>query len=107
MESKQLHDQIFRATTRLAQLKARDLVARQRLETREREATRKREMKRRIHLGQLVASAGGEDLADGEIVTALLNYQEGHRNPEVRSRAKVQGDAHLAAQAADCTTRRH
>lgn len=108
MEStKQLHDQIARATSRLAQLKARDLLARQRVETRERETKRKQEAKRRSHLGQLVIAAGGENLADGEVVAALLNYQEGHRSAEMRSRAKVQGDAHLAVLAADRTARQH
>lgn len=105
--TKHLHDQIARATARLAQLQARDLVARQREEAREREATRKRAAQRRAHLGQIVISAGAEDLADGEIVAALLNYREGHRNPEARSRAKVQGEAHLAARAADSTARKH
>lgn len=108
MEStKVLHDQIARATSRLAQLKARDLLARQRLETREREATRKHQAKRRSHLGQLVIAAGGENLADGEVVAALLNYQEGHRSSEMRSRAKVQGDAHLASLSTDSALRRH
>ena len=105
--TKHLHDQIARATARLAQLQARDLVAREREEAREREATRKRAAQRRAHLGQIVISAGGEDLTDGEIVAALLNYQAGHATPERRQQAKMQGDAHLAARAADSTARKH
>lgn len=105
--TKHLHDQIARATARLAQLQARDLVARQQREAREREARRKREAQQRHHLGQLVIAAGGEDLADGEIVAALLNYKAGHQGADMRSRAKVQGDAHLAAVAADSPRRKH
>lgn len=103
--TKYLHDQIARATARLAQLQARDLVARQRREAREREVIRKREAQQRHCLGQLVIAAGGEDLADGEIVAALLNYKAGHQGADMRSRAKVQGDAHLAAQATGSAAR--
>lgn len=107
METQHLHDQISRATARLAQLQAREMVARQRMETRAREATRKREAQRRAHLGQIVISAGGEDLADGEIVAAFLNYRAGHSTPERRQQAKLQGDAHLAALAVGSATQRH
>ena len=105
--TKHLHDQIARATARLAQLQARDLVARQRLEARERETTRKRQAQRRAHLGQIIISAGGEELADGEIAAALLNYLAGHSTPERRQQAKVQGDAHLATMPAESAGRRH
>lgn len=107
METKHLHDQIARATARLAQLQARELVARQRQEARAREDTRKRAAQRRAQLGQLVISAGGEDLADGEIVAALLNYRAGHSTHERRQQAKAQGDAHLAVQAIDGGAQRH
>lgn len=107
METQHLHDQISRATARLAQLQAREMVARQRMETRTREATRKREAQRRAHLGQIVISAGGEGLADGEIAAALLNYRAGHSTPERRQQAKLQGDAHLAGLPADRSVRRH
>ncbi len=108
MENTQhLHDQIARATVRLAQLQAREMVSRQRRESRAREATRKREAQRRAHLGQIVISAGGEGLADGEIVAALLNYRAGHSTPERRQQAKLQGDAHLAALPSDSAVRRH
>lgn len=105
--TKHLHDQIARATARLAQLQARDLVARQREEARERETMRKRQAQHRGHLGQMVIAAGGEDLADGEIVAALLNYAAGHTTAERRQQARTQGDAHLAELAADRTSRRH
>ena len=105
--TKHLHDQITRATSRLAHLQARELLARQRLEARERETKRKREAQRRAHLGQIVIAAGGEDLADGEIVSALLNYRDGHCSEEMRQRAKTRGDAHLAVLAADSAPRKH
>ena len=105
--TKHLHDQIARATARLAQLQARDLIARQRREAREREATRKRQTQRRAHLGQIVISAGGEDLAEGEIMMALLNYQAGHSSPERRREARIQGEAHLAQIARGDAARKH
>lgn len=105
--TKHFQDQIARATTRLAHLQARELLAQQRRGARAREFMRKREAQRRNHLGQLVIAAGGEDLADGEVVAALLNYRAGHQGAEMRSRAKVQGDAHLAALATDGTSRKH
>lgn len=107
METKHLHDQIARATARLAHLQARELVARQRQEARAREDTRKRAAQRRTQLGQLVISAGGDDLAEGEIVTALLNYQQGHLTADRRREAKLRGEAHLAALPADSSARRH
>lgn len=107
METKHLHDQIARATARLAQLQARELVARQRQEARAREDTRKRASQRRAQLGQLVISAGGDDLAEGEIVTALLNYQQGHQTTDRRREARLRGEAHLAALPADSAARPH
>lgn len=105
--SKQLYEQIAHATTRLAQLKARELVAAQREAARHRETARRNEALRRSQLGALVFAAGCEDLPDGEVVAALLIYREGHRDAEGRARARTQGDAHLAALAAGCVPRKH
>lgn len=102
-----LYDQITHATTRLAQLKARELLVAQRQEAREREAARRKDVLRRSQLGSLVFAAGCEDLPDGEVVAALLIYREGHRDAEGRARAQAQGDAHLAALAAGCIPRKH
>lgn len=107
MGTQQFHDQIARATSRLAHLQARELLAKQRADARAREATRKRAAQRRAQLGALVIAAGAEDLADGEFVAALLNYRAGHATHERRQQAKAQGDAHLAALAADSDARRH
>lgn len=105
MENTQhLHQQIERATTRLAQLKARDLLTQQRAQAREREDQRKRQIRRRSELGQLVIDAGGKDLANGEIIAALLGYRSAHRDTVSRSQAMARGDAHLAALATGCAT---
>lgn len=97
MENTQhLHQQIERATTRLAQLKARDLLNRQRILAREREAQRKRQIRRRTELGQLVIDAGGEGLANGEVVAALLDYRATYRDTGSRAQAMARGDAHLS-----------
>lgn len=102
-----LYDRITHAATRLAQLKARELLMAQRQEARDREAARRKEAHRRNQLGALVFAAGCEELPDGEVVAALLIYREGHRDAEGRARARVQGDAHLAALAAGCAPRKH
>ncbi|TDK26218.1 hypothetical protein E2F46_06365 [Luteimonas aestuarii] len=105
--STRLYDQINQATTRLAQLKARELMAAQREAARHRETARRNEALRRSQLGALVFAAGCEELPDGEIVAALLNYVAGHPDAEGRARARVRGDAHLAALAAGCVLRKH
>lgn len=98
MENTQhLHQQIERATSRLAQLKARDLLAQQRAQAREKQALRKRQMRRRSELGQLVIDAGCQNLAGGEIVAALLGYRSAHRDTGSRAQAMARGDAHLSA----------
>ncbi|HJR72098.1 MAG TPA: hypothetical protein VJ806_00480 [Luteimonas sp.] len=95
--SEHLHDQIARATSRLAQLKARELITRHRETVRARETARRAEAAKRRRLSSLVFAAGCEDLPDGEIVAALLNYREGTRDLERRAQARAQGDAHLVA----------
>ena len=100
MEPKHLHDQIARATTRLARLQARELLARQRADAREREAARRHEAQRRRRLGQLVIAIGGSDLTESEVVAALLRYREERQDRESRERAEAQGGAYLAALAA-------
>lgn len=98
MENTQhLHQQIERATTRLAQLKARDLLAKQRTQSKEKDAERKRLMQRRSELGQVVIDAGCAHLANGEIAAVLLDYRETNKGTEARTRAMARGDAHLAA----------
>lgn len=107
METQHLHDQIARATSRLAQLQARQLLMRHREEARAREDTRRRAAARRSELGRVVIAAGGDDLADGEVATAVINYLQGHESLDRRKEAKLRGDAHLAAVAAQGSSRLH
>lgn len=100
METQYIHDQIARATSRLAQLQARQLLQRRRDEARAREDTRRRAVARRSELGRVVIAAGGDDLADGEVASAIINYLHGHEDLDRRKEAKLRGDAHLAAVAA-------
>lgn len=105
--SKHLYDQIAKATTRLAQLKARELLVAQREAARHRVTAKRQEALRRNQLGALVFAAGCGDLPDGEVVAALLMYRDGHRDEEMRARARTQGDTHLAAIAAGCEPQMH
>lgn len=107
MKTQHIQDRIARATARLAQLQARELLARQHREAREKQAERARTALQRTRFGQLVFDAGCEDLADGEIVAALLIYRDGHPDSEGRARARTRGEAHLAALAAGCVPRKH
>lgn len=107
MENTQhLHQQIERATTRLAQLKARDLLSRQRAQTREQQAKRRAEARRKVELGGLVIAAGAAELQDTEIVGALLSYIGDIDDPAHRERHKLQGAAHLAHRDAACSRAR-
>ncbi|OWQ78039.1 hypothetical protein [Stenotrophomonas maltophilia] len=67
-------DQIQRATHRLAQLQARELVAHQRQEAREKAIKRRDDAKRRRQVAELVFLAGAQDLPDGEIMAALQRH---------------------------------
>jgi len=105
--TKHLYDQIAQATNRLAQLKARELLAAQREAARQRETARRNEALRKNQLGALVFAADCEDLPDGEIIAALLNYRAGHPDAEGRAKACIAGDSHLAGIAAGCVPRSH
>lgn len=68
-------DQIQRATSRLAQLQARELLARQRQEAKEKEIKRRDEARRRREVAELVFLACAQDLPDDEIVIALRRHK--------------------------------
>ncbi|WP_312309275.1 hypothetical protein [Stenotrophomonas indicatrix] len=76
-------DQIQRATHRLAQLQARELLAHQRQEAREKATKRRNDAKRRRQVAELVFLAGAQDLPDDEIVAALQRYMLGVPEPRV------------------------
>ncbi|TAA44923.1 conjugal transfer protein TraD [Pseudoxanthomonas winnipegensis] len=89
-------DQIKRATERMAQLHARELLADQRRESKAREMVRREEAKRRQRVADLVFLAGAQALDDGELVGALLKHLASREEPEVRSNAISCGATFLA-----------
>ncbi|MBO9757852.1 hypothetical protein [Xanthomonas phaseoli] len=69
-------DQIQRATERLAQLQARELLANQRREAKEQEMAKREEMKRRQRVADLVFLAGAQALDDHALLSALKAFME-------------------------------
>ncbi|WP_031422151.1 hypothetical protein [Xanthomonas euvesicatoria] len=67
-------DQIQRATERLAQLQARELLANQRREAKAQETARREEMKRRQRVADLVFQTGAHALDEAELEALLLNH---------------------------------
>lgn len=90
------HQRIQRATERLAQLQARELLASQRQTARAKATQRREEAKRRVRLADLVFLAGAEALDDGELLGALLSHVENRSNDELRNQACSRGTARLA-----------
>lgn len=90
-----LHERIARATTRLAQRQAQELVAAQRQALRAREAARRDERRRRKRVAELVFATDSQSLEDGELVTALLRYRAECRDAGLRSEAKQLGETYL------------
>ncbi|WP_127172078.1 hypothetical protein [Xanthomonas euvesicatoria] len=71
------HNQIQRATERLAQRQARELLANQRRETKIKETARREEMKRRRRVADLVVSTGAHMLEDAELKALLISHMKG------------------------------
>lgn len=69
-----LHQQIARATSRLAQLQAQELIVEQRKAVRARADARRASERRKRRLAELIIEAGAQDLPDGEIVTVLSKH---------------------------------
>ncbi|CAD1789551.1 hypothetical protein CPBF426_23640 [Xanthomonas arboricola pv. juglandis] len=67
-------DQIQRATERLAQLQAKELLANQRREAKAQETARREEMRRRHRVADLVFQTGAHALDEAELETLLLNH---------------------------------
>ncbi|KAB7766712.1 conjugal transfer protein TraD [Xanthomonas sp. LMG 12461] len=89
------HDRIHRATERLAQLQARELLASQRQTAKAKETQRREEAKRRTRVAELVFLAGAEMLEDAELVGALLSYIESRNDHDIRSQARLRGTSRL------------
>ncbi|MCC5087079.1 conjugal transfer protein TraD [Xanthomonas campestris] len=89
------HDRIHRATERLAQLQARELLASQRQAVKAKETLRREEAKRRTRVAELVFLAGAEMLDDEELVGALLRHLESRNDHDMRNQARLRGASRL------------
>ncbi|MBB5879640.1 hypothetical protein GGR74_000788 [Xanthomonas arboricola] len=69
-------DQIQRATERLAQLQAKELLANQRREAKAQETAKRDEIKRRQRVADLVFLAGAHALEDAELQALLINHMK-------------------------------
>ncbi|UJB15944.1 hypothetical protein [Xanthomonas translucens] len=70
------HQRIQRATERLAQLQARELLANQRREAKAQETAKREEMKRRQRVADLVFLAGAQMLEDADLEALLINHMK-------------------------------
>ncbi|NHF68068.1 hypothetical protein [Xanthomonas hortorum] len=95
------HDRIHRATERLAQLQARELLASQRQAAKARETQRREEAKRRTRVAELVFLAGAESLEDTELVGALLAHVGNRSDAAIRNQASSLGALRMANAKAD------
>ncbi|PPT82668.1 hypothetical protein XarzCFBP7410_15275 [Xanthomonas arboricola pv. zantedeschiae] len=78
-------DQIQRATERLAQLQAKELLANQRREAKAKETAKREEIKRRQRVADLVFLAGAHALHDEELESLLREHVTGKsQSPEAR-----------------------
>ncbi|MEB1902849.1 hypothetical protein VDR63_20310 [Xanthomonas campestris pv. campestris] len=95
------HDQIQRATERLAQRQARELLAQQRQAVKAKETQRREEAKRRTRVAELVFMAGAEMLEDTELVGALVAHVENRNDHTTRDHARSLGALRMAVTSAD------
>jgi hypothetical protein len=92
-----LHSKIARATTRLAQLQAQDLIAAQRKALRDRQQARRESERRKRRLAELVIAAGAQDLPDAEVTGALAHYVRERRDHNLQQQADLSGQRLLDA----------
>jgi hypothetical protein len=71
------HQRIQRATERLAQLQARELLATQRRGAKAKEAQRREEAKRRQRVADLVVSTGAHMVEEAELEALLISHMKG------------------------------
>lgn len=95
------HERIARATKRLAQLQARELLAGQRRESKAREAAKREQAKRRQRVADLVIMAGADGLGDAELVGALLAHLDASIESSVRQLAADRGELRMQQQEDD------
>ncbi|MEN5204980.1 hypothetical protein ABE473_11010 [Stenotrophomonas sp. TWI700] len=72
----QYHDRIHRATERLAQLQAKELLANQRHEAKAKETAKREELKRRQRVADVVVSTGAHVLDDAELEALLIDHMK-------------------------------
>lgn len=92
-----LHEQIARATSRLAQLQAQELIVEQRKAVRARADARRASERRKRRLAELVIGAGAQDLPDEQIIDALKRAIE-LQEPHFESRRR---NIHIGGETAD------
>ncbi|WP_329913683.1 hypothetical protein [Stenotrophomonas sp. SMYL86] len=85
-------DRIARATERLAQLQARDLLARQRRESKAKELEKRDQAKRCLRIAQLVVLAGADKIQDEELVGVLSIHMASRTEASVRQSAVERGN---------------
>ncbi|UXA49434.1 hypothetical protein M0D44_02325 [Xanthomonas prunicola] len=95
------HQRIQRATERLAQLQARELLAQQRQVVKIKETRRREEAKRRTRVAELVFLAGAESLEDTELVGALLAHVGNRSDAAIRNQASSLGTLRMAISSAN------
>lgn len=101
MSTTKLQEQIERATTRLATLKAREIIKTRQAEARQRQAARREDAHRKIELGGLVIAAGVDTWDPAQICAALMHSAAyAGQHPDILDRWKAQGIAHLEARKA-------
>ncbi|EKQ61988.1 hypothetical protein WS7_06255 [Xanthomonas citri pv. malvacearum str. GSPB2388] len=101
------HDRIHRATERLAQLQARELLASQRQAVKAKETQRREEGKRRTRVAELVFLSGAETLDDEELVGALLTHLESRNDHNMRNQTRLRGASQLTMVDAEDSQTRH
>ncbi|MFA8479137.1 conjugal transfer protein TraD [Xanthomonas campestris pv. campestris] len=97
-------DQIQRATERLAQLQAKELLANQRREAKEQETARREEIKQRQRVADLVFLAGVQKLDDAELLGALLLHAKRRHAQEIQVEARMLGAIKIKNPAKSPTT---
>lgn len=101
------HQRIQRATERLAQLQARELLSSQRQAARAKATQRREEAKRRVRLADLVFLAGAETLDDAELLSTLLQHVESRHDHSIRDEAQSRGVSQLTIVGVEDERSRH
>lgn len=104
MNPTQYHDRIERATQKLAQLQARELLASQRREFKAKQQAKRDEARRRVRVAELAFLAGAQSLEDAEFVGVLRQHIQ-NRNSQVRQHVSEIGAACMLRSSRNSDTR--